>query len=442
MTRDSLLSKLPPFKSKDTHKNESQNFFPTVAGSMLILLCLLLFSASMYAFRGGEEFTGQFESELIPNKEDFEKVIFRYSTPDRVKGLSVPADAHLAVGKLVDPQTDENTILALLVEEEDADPVIYVDTNGDSTLSPDEKYLLKPSEKDNPYLWEATAKLNLKNAPFKTFPLVLTYFKTVRMGKMGPDDRMVTESTVAMARGRVDVRGKKVLVQYGYIISKKNVDPQVGDLGADTDENGEIDMDNLSPESTKADNETVVFRVGNLYISTKKADVAKNQIVLREQEAKDYKRLELNLGKDFPDFGFTDFDGKKRKFSEFHGKYVLLDIWGLWCPACRDELPYIRESYHRFQNRNLTVIGLNTDADFTIESIKKAMAQNGMTWTQAQLTSIVDFIGHGLRISSFPTTFLISPEGRILSMSRSHRDEKSLRGEDLLETLDDVLPKQ
>jgi hypothetical protein len=47
-----------------------------------------------------------------------------------------------------------------------------------------------------------------------------------------------------------------------------------------------------------------------------------------------------------------------------------------------------------------------------------------------------------LRITSFPSTFLISPEGKILSMSRSDRDEPHLRGEDLLETLDEILPKR
>jgi hypothetical protein len=37
---------------------------------------------------------------------------------------------------------------------------------------------------------------------------------------------------------------------------------------------------------------------------------------------------------------------------------------------------------------------------------------------------------------------LISPEGKILSMSRQERDEPDLRGKDLLESLDKALPKQ
>jgi thiol-disulfide isomerase/thioredoxin len=210
----------------------------------------------------------------------------------------------------------------------------------------------------------------------------------------------------------------------------------------DGDGDGKVDMDNLSPEAAKANNEVVIFRVGDMYLSTKKADAEKNQIVLRQHEAKEYKRLELYIGKEFPEFTFSDFDGKKRKFSEFRGKYVLLDIWGFWCPPCRKELPYIREANRRFGNRNLQVIGLNTDEDLTIDSMKKALKDNGMIWTQGQFESVVDFLRVGLRINSFPTTFLISPEGKIISMSRQERDEPDLRGEDLLESLDEVLPKQ
>ena len=149
----------------------------------------------------------------------------------------------------------------------------------------------------------------------------------------------------------------------------------------------------------------------------------------------------MGIGKEFPEFSFVDLTGKKRKFSEFRGKYVLLDFWGMWCPACRDEIPYIREAYKRFQGRGLELVGMNTDK-YTPESIKKTLDENGLTWTQARLESFVEFAGSQLRIQSFPTTFLIAPDGKILSMSRQERGEPDLRGKDLLTTLDELLPKK
>jgi thiol-disulfide isomerase/thioredoxin len=283
--------------------------------------------------------------------------------------------------------------------------------------------------------------LSLRDDFFKTFSIHIRYFKSYTTGKMTREDRLITQTTTVMARGKVNVKGKNILVQYAFSVPDRKADPLTGWMGVDIDDDGEIDMDNLSPEAAKADHESVVFRVGSIYFSTKKVDVRGNQIVLRESEAKDYKRAELYLNKDFPDFAFTDFDGKKHRFSEFKGKYVLLDVWGWWCGPCRRELPYIREASRNFQSRNLQVIGLNTDPDYTVESMRKTFADNQMAWMHGQFKSVADFLNDNLRVNSFPTTFLISPEGKILSMSRSERDEPDLRGAELLKTLDGILPK-
>jgi hypothetical protein len=62
-------------------------------------------------------------------------------------------------------------------------------------------------------------------------------------------------------------------------LEDKKITPDVSWLGVDADESGEVDMDKLSPEAARADSETIVFRIGQTYLSTKKADVAKNQIM-------------------------------------------------------------------------------------------------------------------------------------------------------------------
>ena len=411
----------------------------SVATIAIVLLLIAAFSRQAVA---GGEYVGQFDKVLAPNVEEFERVVFKHDINGQFSLLGgFGRSTHFTYGQLLDPRTCHSTILAVLAESGEKDPVILVDANQDNRIMADERFAMKRGKEDNPFLWYADVVVAVKDSYFTGSRLYVRYFKSIQAEEMGPNDRLVTQSTEAMARGSVDVNGRKVLVQFALPAGEKKVDPQSGWVGMDTDGNGEVDMDNLSPEATKAGSEPAVFRVGEMYLSAKKADLSKNQIVLREHSAKEYKRIELAIGREFPDFGFSDFNGRKHKLSEFRGKYVLLDVWGFWCGPCRRELPYIKEAYRRYKSRNLEVVGINTDEDFTVDSMNKSLKQNNMTWTQAKFDSVVELLRIQLQITSFPTTFLISPEGKILSMGRAERDEPDLRGKDLLETLDEILPE-
>ncbi len=414
----------------------------TFRTALLVHFILIFSVTSVLSSALNNEFTGQFEKTLVPNRENFERKVLKQVNPRAFSMLDgFEPGSHVTSSDLIHPQTGRSSVLTVLLEPEDEDPILFCDLNGDGKLSADERFVLKQEKEENPFLWNAVIPLASNKGFFETYPIFVRYFRSITYENMSANDRLVTQSTEVMARGIVDVNGSRVSVQYALAAGQSKVDPQKGWLGMDTNGDGEVDMDGLSPEAAQADSETVVFRVGSQYLSTKRADVSKNQIILRSHAAKDYKRAELEIGQVFPEFSFTDFDGKKRKFSEFRGKYVLLDIWGFWCPPCRKELPYIKESHRRFQDRNFEVVGLNTDTDFTLSSMKKALSENGMLWTNARVESVLDFIKINLRITAYPTTFLISPEGKILSMSRHERDEADLRGKDLLESLDEILPE-
>lgn len=405
-----------------------------------LLLCCFLCFTSANAKAGDNEFTGQLSPNLVANTEDFEQVVSKFVQSAQIKGSIDLADAHLSRSQFSNPQTGSSTVVALLVEKKNQDPLIYVDLNSDNEFTENEKYILEKEKADNPYIWQTTVDLPVKDSFFTSCPIFVRYFKSFKNDKMTENDRLMTQSTEVFAGGTVDIKGKKVSTRFAFDFESKKISTQTGWLGIDTNEDGKVDMNELSYEAAKANEESVVFRVGQTFVSFKKVDIKKNLIQMREHEAKDYKRLELNVGKELPDFNFVDFNGKKRKFSEFRGKYILLDVWGFWCPPCRKEMPYLREAAKRFNSRNFEIVGLNTDP-VPFEQVKANLEANQMQWTQAKLESIFDFINVNLRVESFPTTLLIAPDGKILSMSRTDRDEPDLRGKDLLETLDEILPE-
>lgn len=409
-----------------------------------VLICALALSitpGASSASAAAEEFIGKFEPALAPNKDDLDQVVFKpFRDLSKVQFAKAPeSDATITAGRFYHPPTDKAAILTLLVEPDGEPPCLYADVNLNNAMEADEKFDLSNDESGNPYIWETTVNVPLKEGFFQSFPIFIQYFKNVRWDDMGPDERMILQSSKSFARGYVEIKGQKTLVQYAHNPRGKKINPMNGALGVDADGDGQIDMDGFSPEAAEAREEVVVFRVGANYLSTKRADLEKNQIVMRSHSAGDYKRVELTMGAELPDFQFTDFNGKKRKLSEFRGKYVLIDFWGTWCGPCRRELPYLKTAYRNFQPRGLEILGMDTDEPEIFPQVKAWLEKNELTWPQARLESIREII-RNYRVHSYPTTLLIDPEGKIISLNQTKKGQPSLRGQNLLKSLDRLLP--
>lgn len=414
---------------------------------LLLLLSSCAFAAglapSVAASARGEdvEYAGKFEPELVANREDLDQITFRPVRDLAKIKFEKPLEdgAEATAGRLYHPPSDKSAILAVLVESDESTPALYADLNLDGVMSASERFELERGEDENPYIWQTTLRVAAPGTPFAHVPVFVQYLKGVRWDDMQEGERWVQQSKTAYARGHVDIAGKRTLVQFGYNPKSKKITPVNGWVGIDGDGDGEIDMDRFSPEAAEAREETVVFRAGDAYVSTKKVDVEKNLIVLRTHQPSDYKRVELRVGSEVPDFQFTDWNGKKRKLSEFRGKYVLVDFWGMWCPACRTELPYLKAAYSRFQPRGLEILGMNTDDPMTVSQIKGQLEKQGLTWAQAKRESILDVIKN-YRIHLYPSTLLLGPDGKVISLNQTRKGQPGLRGRDLLKSLDQLLP--
>jgi thiol-disulfide isomerase/thioredoxin len=130
------------------------------------------------------------------------------------------------------------------------------------------------------------------------------------------------------------------------------------------------------------------------------------------------------------DFTQNDPSGKPVSLSSLKGKYVLIDFWASWCGPCRTEYPYIHKAYDQFKNKNFEVIGVSLDDKKDLWL--KAINDNHFDWIQ-----VCDFKGRqndvavAYGISAIPQSLLVDPNGIIIA--------KNLRGDDLIEKLEEVI---
>ncbi len=120
------------------------------------------------------------------------------------------------------------------------------------------------------------------------------------------------------------------------------------------------------------------------------------------------------LGVLAPDFELDDLDGNPVRLSQFRGRPVLLNFWATWCPPCRKEMPDLQGFAARYGDR-VQVLGVNLDfaaqVETTSEAVTAFLDEYGVTYLNLR-----DPIGESVtryRLTGFPVTFWIDPEGFI-----------------------------
>jgi thiol-disulfide isomerase/thioredoxin len=105
---------------------------------------------------------------------------------------------------------------------------------------------------------------------------------------------------------------------------------------------------------------------------------------------------------------------KSLKLSSLRGKVVLLDLFWSKCSHCEEHAPHIVEFYNQYKNRGLTIVGLATDPESELASVRQFMAKAKISYPVGFLTTIVRAYYGDSHDSGVPQMVLFGPDGKMV----------------------------
>lgn len=117
-----------------------------------------------------------------------------------------------------------------------------------------------------------------------------------------------------------------------------------------------------------------------------------------------------------PKFEAKHLDNSIFELKQHPDKYILLDFWGTWCNPCIKLIPKLKKINSAYPNDKFALVSVAFDSD--PQKVGDFIDKENMDWehlfvnqNQEDKNSLVE----KLKISSYPSTILIDPDGKIIA---------------------------
>ncbi|WP_439882298.1 TlpA disulfide reductase family protein [Pontibacter sp. MBLB2868] len=128
-------------------------------------------------------------------------------------------------------------------------------------------------------------------------------------------------------------------------------------------------------------------------------------------------------------FKMQTLDGQTVNFESLKGKVVFMNMWATWCPPCIAEMPNIQKLYDKVGSDKIAFVMLSVDEGGQ-EKVKKFIDKKGFTFP---VYMPVGQLPQEFYSNAIPTTFIISPEGKIVAKQEGMADYDNQEVRDFLQ---------
>jgi thiol-disulfide isomerase/thioredoxin len=127
---------------------------------------------------------------------------------------------------------------------------------------------------------------------------------------------------------------------------------------------------------------------------------------------------EVKIGGQLREATLNGLNGKSKKFSDYKGKPLIINVWASWCGPCRAEMGSLERLAQRYNGKEFNLIGISTD-DY------RNKAEAFIKDTKITFDNFLDrklLLENMLGANTIPLTVLVDADGRVLEKVRGPRE--------------------
>ena len=115
----------------------------------------------------------------------------------------------------------------------------------------------------------------------------------------------------------------------------------------------------------------------------------------------------------------TGLDNKPINLNQYRGQTIFINFWATWCKPCLQEMPSIKKAMEILKNENIVYLFASDEA---VEQIEKFKNNHPYPFQYVKVENM-----EVLNIMALPTTYIFSPQGKLVFSEMGYRkwDDKS-----------------
>jgi thiol-disulfide isomerase/thioredoxin len=135
-----------------------------------------------------------------------------------------------------------------------------------------------------------------------------------------------------------------------------------------------------------------------------------------------------------PDIEFKNILDRDLTLGDFRGQWLVINFWASWCPPCIVEMPTLQALQDHYEGQNLKVIAIALDRNYTADKLRGFMSKHNFGPIAAYYGHWPD-IREKYDIPGLPTTYIISPDGKVMARYQGDADWNGAEAKMLIESL-------